>query len=62
MDYSDTDFAAVARGFGCAGFRAENPTELDASLKAAFAGGGTSVVDAVVDPTAYQAQLRSLRG
>ena len=62
MDYSDTDFAAVAAGFGCSGFRAEDPTQLEAALAGAFACPGTSVVDAVVNPAAYQAQLRSLRG
>jgi acetolactate synthase-1/2/3 large subunit len=62
MDYSPTDFAMVARGFGCAGFRAEDPAQLDASLKEAFASAGPSLVDAVVDPAAYQSQLRSLRG
>ena len=62
MDYSDTDFAAVAVGFGCSGFRAEDPTQLEAALSGAFACPGTSVVDAVVNPAAYQAQLRSLRG
>ena len=62
MDYSPADFAAVAQGFGCAGSSALNPAQLDAALEAAFGSGGTSVVDAVVNPAAYQAQLRSLRG
>jgi acetolactate synthase-1/2/3 large subunit len=62
MDYSPIDFATVAAGFGCKPFRATTPEELKVSLAAAFASGGVSVVDAVINPASYYAQLRALRG
>ena len=62
MDYSASDFAQVARGFGCAALRVEDPAALDAALREAYAMPGPCVVDVVVDPKTYHAQLRSLRG
>jgi acetolactate synthase-1/2/3 large subunit len=62
MEYSPIDFATVAAGFGCKPLRATTPEELKTSLAAAFASGGVSVVDAVINPASYYAQLRALRG
>ena len=62
MDYQHTDFAMVGRGFGCEGFRATTAEELKNSLAKAFACKGPTVVDAVLDPSAYRQQLKSLRG
>lgn len=62
MDYGHTDFALVGKGFGCESLRATTPDELKAALAKAFSSKGPTVVDAVLDPTAYRQQLKSLRG
>lgn len=62
MDYGHTDFAKVGQGFGCQSFRATTPADLKSALVSAFACEGPTLVDAVLDPTAYQSQLKSLRG
>ena len=62
MDYSPTDFSLVARGFGCQAFRVDDPGRLEATLRTAFACEGPTLVDVVVDPASYPAQIRSLRG
>lgn len=62
MDYSPTDFAAVARGFGCDGVRVTDPAQLQETLRRAIASPGPTLVDVVVDPRPYNAQIKSLRG
>lgn len=62
MDYSPSDFALVARGYGCEGVRVSEAAELESTLQRAFAADGVTLVDVVVDPSTYPAQLRSLRG
>jgi acetolactate synthase-1/2/3 large subunit len=62
MDYSHSDFAQVAQGFGCAGFRVTEPARLAATLEKAMACDGPALVDVIVDPATYHAQIRSLRG
>jgi acetolactate synthase-1/2/3 large subunit len=62
MDYSPTDFALVAQGYGCRGFRVSEAAELGPTLERAYAVDGPSLVDVIVDPSSYPAQLRSLRG
>jgi pyruvate dehydrogenase (quinone) len=49
-DLQPIDFAAVARGFGIAGWRIEDPAECAAVLQEALAAPGPAVVEAVVDP------------
>jgi acetolactate synthase-1/2/3 large subunit len=62
VDFSPADFASVAKGFGCAAFRVERPEDLGPALKSAFASKGPALVDVVVNPHAYHAQIISLRG
>ena len=62
MAYSPTDFATVARGYGCAGIRVDEPGQLDAAMRAAFAMERPVVVDVAIDRHAYHAVLRALRG
>jgi pyruvate dehydrogenase (quinone)/pyruvate oxidase len=44
------DFETVARGFGLAAFRIEDPKECASTLKAALAVKGPALIEAVVDP------------
>jgi acetolactate synthase-1/2/3 large subunit len=47
-DLAGTDYAAVARAFGCHGERIERPEEVAPALDRALASGLPSVIDAVV--------------
>ena len=49
-DYVDTDYAAIARAFGCVGIRVEHPSELRPALEKAFGSGRPAVIDVVIDP------------
>jgi len=62
VNLSPVNFASVAEGFGCAGFRVERPQDLRGAIAAALAVDGPAVVDAVVDPHPYYEQIISLRG
>lgn len=62
VDLSPVNFASVAQGYGCAGFRVERPEELGTALSKAFAADGPAVVDVVVEPHLYYEQIISLRG
>lgn len=48
----DVDYAAVARGFGCAGQVVDDPNELTAALADAIAADEPTVLDVRVDPFA----------
>jgi len=50
VDFPDTDFAMIARGFGCEGLAVKDPSELAPALETAFALGGPSLLDVRVDP------------
>ncbi len=50
VDFGRTDHAAVARAFGCAAWRVEDPRELRSALVAAFAQDRPALVDIVVQP------------
>jgi acetolactate synthase-1/2/3 large subunit len=56
------DFAAVMRGLGGRGYRARTRAEYRRALSKAFAGEGPALVDVLVDPTGYRAQLAAMRG
>jgi thiamine pyrophosphate-dependent acetolactate synthase large subunit-like protein len=49
VDYSDVDFAALARVFGAFGERVEDPAKLAPALKRALESGLPAVVDVVID-------------
>jgi acetolactate synthase-1/2/3 large subunit len=51
-DAGGPNFADVARGLGCEGFRVESPDDLESALDAAFRSPGPAVVDVRVDPNA----------
>ncbi|WP_018699015.1 thiamine pyrophosphate-binding protein [Amorphus coralli] len=50
VDFSRTDHAAVAAGFGLKTFRVTDPAELDATLKAAIEHDGPTLVDVICQP------------
>lgn len=50
VDFSRTDHAAVAAGFGLKTFRVTDPADLDATLKAAIAHDGPTLVDVICQP------------
>jgi len=54
-DFLDTDFAAIARGFGCFGVKVNNTEELSSGLKEALDAGRPAVVD-VTTPRGEKAQ------
>lgn len=62
MDFASANFAKVAEGFGCLGLRVEQAGDLEAAMRRAFAHPGVALVDVVVNPQAYRAQLLALRG
>ena len=62
VTYPQSNFAAVAEGFGCRGWQVGPEDDLDAVLTAVFDCDGPAVVDVTVDATGYAAQLEALRG
>jgi acetolactate synthase-1/2/3 large subunit len=48
-DLKNPDFAALARAYGCAGFRVEKNEDFRAALEQALAAGKPAVIDVVVD-------------
>lgn len=62
VDCALADFAAVARGFGCRGYRVEDRKSLASTLDEAMSGEGPVVIDVVIDPAAYHLHIAALRG
>ena len=56
------DFAAVMRGLGGRGYRARSLSGYRRALAQAFVGTGPVLIDVLVDPTGYGAQLAAMRG
>jgi acetolactate synthase-1/2/3 large subunit len=56
------DFAGVMQSVGGLGLRARNEAEYAAALDLALAAKGPVVVDVLVDPGSYPAQIKALRG
>ena len=50
VDFTRTDHAAVARGFGVAAWTVEDPADLEGALKAALDHDGPSLVDVIAQP------------
>lgn len=57
-----TDFATVAKGFGCAAWRVETPAEYADALAEAARTEGPSLIDVVLNPAGYAEQLKAMRG
>lgn len=62
VDYGRSDFAAIARGYGLAGFRAEDAAGLEQAVRAAFEIDGPALVQAIVDPEGYKHVIAAIRG
>ena len=62
MRWARPDFAAIAEGFGAKSFAAATEAEYIAALEAAFALQGPSLIDVMVNPAGYTAQLQAMRG
>ena len=62
VETPSVDYAHVADGFGCRGYRVERGEELVAVLADALRRGGPSLVDVVVDPGSYHQHVAALRG
>jgi acetolactate synthase-1/2/3 large subunit len=56
------DFAGVMRSLGGLGLQARDEAEYRAALDQALAAPGPVVVDVLVDPGSYPAQIKALRG
>lgn len=50
VDLQPIDFAAVARACGAKGYTVDDPEQVGAVLREAFASEGPAVVEAVIDP------------
>lgn len=60
--YTETNFAAVASGYGLAATRVSTPHELDVAVRASFKRTGPTLLDVRVDPTVYAHVLEVIRG
>ncbi len=56
------DFAAAARGLGCRAWSVAAGVPIEPALSAAFAEDGPTLIDVIIDPSGYGAQLAALRG
>ena len=50
VDFTPTDHAAIAKAYGIASWRVEDPAQLDATLQAALRHDGPALVDIVTQP------------
>lgn len=62
VTWPDSDFAAVARGFGFTAFKVADTAGYRAALAAALAAEGPALIDVRVDPSGYPEQLKAMRG
>jgi len=60
--FDDVDFAAIARGFGWDARRIENSDELAKAFEEAARSARATLLDVVIDPAEYDAQILALRG
>ncbi|HVY86946.1 MAG TPA: thiamine pyrophosphate-binding protein [Caulobacterales bacterium] len=62
VDFYDTDFAQMARGFGWDAHRVTNSADLAGAFASAAASNRATLIDVVIDPGEYDAQILALRG
>jgi acetolactate synthase-1/2/3 large subunit len=62
VDFANADFAQIARGFGWDAHRVERREDLGAAFAKAAASRTATLIDVVIDPSEYDAQILALRG
>lgn len=62
VDFSTTDFAQVARGFGWRGIAVDDAAALPEAFAQAMAEDGPVLIDVRINPEEYHAQIRAVRG
>lgn len=62
VDFSDTDFAQVAAGFGWHSRRVTEEADLAAAFAEALACGRPALIDVAINPETYDAQILAIRG
>jgi acetolactate synthase-1/2/3 large subunit len=62
VGFSATDFAQAAVAFGWTGIRVERADDLAAAFASALAAPGPALIDVVIDPFQYEAQITAIRG
>jgi acetolactate synthase I/II/III large subunit len=62
VEFVDADFAQIARGFGWDAWRVEGSAELGPAFERAASSSRATLIDVVIDPTEYDAQILALRG
>jgi acetolactate synthase-1/2/3 large subunit len=62
VDFSHTDFAQVASGFGWHARRVTEEGELAAAFAEALASGGPALIDVEINPESYDALILAIRG
>jgi len=62
VDFVDADFAQLARGFGWEARRVERADDLEPAFECAAASSRATLIDVVIDPSEYDAQILALRG
>ena len=62
VDFVDVDFAQTARGFGWDAHRVERSEDLQPAFAKAAASQRATLIDVVIDPSEYDAQILALRG
>jgi acetolactate synthase-1/2/3 large subunit len=58
----DMDWPSVARGFGAAGLRAANQTELERAIDTALGTSGPTLIEAKIDRSNYSETMKAIRG
>jgi acetolactate synthase-1/2/3 large subunit len=62
VDFTATDFAQAAAAFGWFSIRVDEAADLPAAFAAALAAPGPVLIDVVIAPFQYEAQITAIRG
>ncbi len=62
VDFSDTDFAQVAAGFGWWSRRVTKAGDLAGAFAEALKAGRAALIDVVINPAQYEEQILAIRG
>jgi acetolactate synthase-1/2/3 large subunit len=62
VDFCDADFAQMARGFGWDAHRVTESSDLAGAFAGAVASNRPTLIDVVINPEEYEAQIVAVRG